>query len=79
MGSTDSLETLATSQDLESISAGSSGCGLTGWSSSPKVGLNKENSSPPVTGSSPSLEVGLNIQKSSSQVADIEENLRERE
>ena len=79
MGSTDSLDTFATCQDLESITSGSSGWVLTGSSPSPEVELNKENSSSQVTGSSPSLEVGLNIENSSSQVADRQENLRERE
>ena len=79
MGSTDSFETMATSQDLEGISSRYSGLGLTVRSPSPELGLNKENSSPQVTGSSPSLEVGLKVQKSSSQVVDSEENLRERE
>ena len=55
MGSTDSLETLATSQDLESISSRSSGWGLTGSSPSPEVGLNKENSSSQVAVSEENL------------------------
>ena len=45
MGSTDSLGTLATSKDLESICSGSSVLGLPGSGPSPRVGLNKENSS----------------------------------
>ena len=78
MGSTDSLETLATSQDFESISSGFSGCGLTGSSPSPEVGFNIELFSK-AKGSSPSSELGLNKNNSSSQVAVSDEILRERE
>ena len=79
MGSTDSIDTLATSQDIESIISGSSGWGLTGSCPSPEVGLNKENSSSKVASSNPSPDVGLHKENSSSQVAVSEKNMGERE
>lgn len=79
MGSTDSLGTLATSKDLESICSGSSVLGLPGSGPSPRVGLNKENSSSRLSGSSPLSEVWMNKKNSSPQVAVSEENLNKRE
>ena len=77
MGSTDSLGTLTTSKDLESICSGSSVLGLPGSGPSPMVGLNKENSSSSLSGSSPLSEVSMNKKNSSPQVAVSEENLNE--
>ena len=79
MGSSDSLGTIVTSQDLESICSGSSDLGLTGSGPQPKGGGNKKNLSSKLYGSSPLTEDKMCKDHSSSQVPVSEENLHERE
>ena len=79
MGSSDSLGTMVTSQDLVSICSGSSEWALTGSVPQPEGGGNKKNLSSKLSSSSPFPEVRMSKDHSSSQVAVSEENLNERE